>query len=60
MPARKFGAIVAVVAALLITAQLAAQAKPRGVDELEGLWKAERWFGPVARGPIVIRRTGSA
>ena len=60
MPARKFGAIVAVAAALLITAQLAAQAKPGGVDELEGLWKAERWFGPVARGPIVIRRTGSA
>jgi len=60
MPARKFGAIVAVVAALLITAQLAAQSKPGGVDELEGLWKAERWFGPVARGPIVIRRTGSA
>jgi len=60
MPARKFGAIVAVVAALLITAQLAAQSKPGGVDELEGLWIAERWFGPVARGPIVIRRTGSA
>jgi CubicO group peptidase (beta-lactamase class C family) len=60
MPGRKFGAIVTVVAALLITAQLTAQAKAGGVDELEGLWKAERWFGPVARGPIVIRRTGSA
>ena len=48
-------------AAMLVAAQLAAQTKPLGgVDELEGLWKAERWFGPVARGPIVLRRTGSA
>jgi CubicO group peptidase (beta-lactamase class C family) len=60
MPARKFGAIVAVVAALLITAQLAAQTKPGSVDELAGLWKAQRSFGPFARGPLVIQRVGSS
>jgi CubicO group peptidase (beta-lactamase class C family) len=27
-------------------------------DELAGLWKAKRWFGPFARGPLVIERTG--
>jgi CubicO group peptidase (beta-lactamase class C family) len=28
-------------------------------DELAGLWKAARWYGPFARGPLVIRRTGT-
>src|SRR4029079_1294488 len=27
-------------------------------DELEGLWKAKRWFGPDAGGLLVIQRTG--
>jgi CubicO group peptidase (beta-lactamase class C family) len=27
-------------------------------DELAGLWKAKRWFGPFARGPLVIQRSG--
>lgn len=27
-------------------------------DELAGLWKAKRWFGPFARGPLVLRKTG--
>jgi CubicO group peptidase (beta-lactamase class C family) len=27
--------------------------------ELVGLWKAKRWFGPFARGPLVIKRTGA-
>ncbi|HEY6064796.1 MAG TPA: hypothetical protein VIY96_01480, partial [Thermoanaerobaculia bacterium] len=27
-------------------------------EELVGLWKAKRWFGPDARGALVIRRSG--
>jgi len=62
MSVRGFGAIaVAVVAAALsANAQQPAQSPPGSVDELAGLWKAQRWFGPVARGPLVIRRTGSS
>lgn len=41
-------------ALLLIVAASAASA-----DELEGLWKAKRWFGPFARGPLVIQQTGA-
>src|SRR5262245_56485533 len=29
------------------------------VAELAGLWKAQRWFGPEARGPLVIRKNGA-
>lgn len=35
-------------------------ALPVSADELEGLWKAKRWFGPFARGPLVVQRTGTA
>jgi len=42
----------------LPVAQAAAQA-PVDTVELAGLWKAKRWFGPFARGPLVIQRTGS-
>src|SRR5690349_6549283 len=28
-------------------------------DDLEGLWKAKRRFGPDARGLLVIQRTGA-
>jgi CubicO group peptidase (beta-lactamase class C family) len=28
------------------------------VEELLGLWKAKRWFGPSGRGPLVIEKTG--
>ncbi len=53
--------IVAVLAAALFTtAQLHAQTQNGSVDELAGLWKAQRWFGPVARGPLVIRRAGAS
>ena len=27
-------------------------------DTLVGLWKAQRWFGPFARGPLVLERRG--
>jgi CubicO group peptidase (beta-lactamase class C family) len=62
MSVRGFGAIaVAVVsAALSAAAQQPAQTQRGSVDELAGLWKAQRWFGPVARGPLVIRRSGSS
>ncbi len=39
---------------LLIFAALSVEA-----DGLEGLWKAKRWFGPFARGPLVMQRTGT-
>lgn len=29
-------------------------------DELAGLWKAKRWFGPFARGPLIIQKTGAS
>ncbi len=31
-----------------------------GADELAGLWKARQWTGPIARGPLVIQRTGAS
>src|SRR5436309_1429441 len=35
-------------------------ALPLAADDLEGLWKAKRWFGPFARGPLTVQRSGSA
>ncbi len=32
---------------------------PQDADALAGLWKAQRWFGPYARGLLVIRRSGT-
>jgi hypothetical protein len=43
------------IAFLLIVAALPAAA----ADELEGLWKAKRRFGPDARGLLVLQRTGA-
>jgi len=37
---------------------IAATAPAGSLDELAGLWKAKRWFGPFARGPLIIQRTG--
>jgi CubicO group peptidase (beta-lactamase class C family) len=28
-----------------------------GAEDLSGLWKAQQWFGPSARGPLLIERT---
>lgn len=39
-------------------ASAATAAPTASADELAGLWKAKRWFGPFARGPLVIQRTG--
>ena len=62
MSARRLGAIALIVVVLsFVSAALArAQTQAGSVDELAGLWKADRWFGPAARGPLVIRRTGSS
>lgn len=35
-------------------------ATPVRLDHLAGLWKAKRWFGPAARGPLVITRADAA
>jgi CubicO group peptidase (beta-lactamase class C family) len=34
-------------------------AVPLAANDLEGLWKAKRWFGPFARGPLTVQRSGS-
>ena len=38
------------IAAFLLLANVQAQ-------DLTGLWKAQQWFGPYARGPLLIERT---
>jgi len=43
---------------LLAGAQQSATAPAASADELVGLWKAKRRFGPDGRGPLVIQRTG--
>jgi hypothetical protein len=30
---------------------------PNPADELVGLWKAQRWFGPHARGPLILHQS---
>jgi CubicO group peptidase (beta-lactamase class C family) len=45
---------------ICIALALIVAAIPASADELEGLWKAKRWFGPFARGPLVILRTGTS
>lgn len=59
-------AVAALVLAVLLAgmrpslAQPDATATPAGsIDELAGLWKAKRHFGPFARGPLIIQRTGT-
>jgi CubicO group peptidase (beta-lactamase class C family) len=44
------------VALLLLLGDVHAQQQP---SELVGLWKAQQWFGPYARGPLLIERTES-
>ena len=48
-------------AGLALTAPRGAAAAPASgsVAELAGLWKARRWFGPDARGPLTIRKSGA-
>jgi CubicO group peptidase (beta-lactamase class C family) len=47
------------IALLLIFMAIPAAAAPASpADELAGLWKAKRWFGPFARGPLTLQRAG--
>jgi hypothetical protein len=45
---------------IVVAISAAAPATPAGsADELAGLWKAKRWFGPFARGPLILQQTGA-
>src|SRR5262249_35918414 len=46
--------IVAITLSLLL-----ASAHAQQQQELVGLWKAVQWFGPYARGPLLIERTSA-
>jgi CubicO group peptidase (beta-lactamase class C family) len=48
--------ILVAVALLLLIGDAHAQQQS---SELAGLWKAQQWFGPIARGPLLIERTQS-
>src|SRR5262245_53507479 len=50
--------IVATLAVAILFAGAARAQQPP--DPFEGLWRARRWFGPEARGPLVIRREGAS
>src|SRR5258705_12088762 len=62
MSVRGISAVVVALFAVALpgTAQEQAQRQTASVDELAGLWKAQRLFGPLARGTLVIRRSGSS
>ncbi|MFL5484244.1 MAG: serine hydrolase domain-containing protein [Gemmatimonadaceae bacterium] len=61
MPAYGSRPLFALLAAVLCgTLQQPLSAQAGSADELAGLWRAQRWFGPVARGPLVVRRNGSS
>src|SRR4051812_19956738 len=57
LPMKRAWTICAVAVFLMFAPQALAQ--PAATPNLEGLWKAERVFGPRARGPLVIRRIGA-
>jgi len=41
-----------------VPATAPAAASPNGADELEGLWKAKRWFGAFESSRLIIQRNG--
>ena len=45
---------------LLLSANPAYPHTTSPADTLTGLWKAQRWFGPMSRGTLIIRKKGSA
>jgi CubicO group peptidase (beta-lactamase class C family) len=47
-------AVIALLACVASAGAFAAES----ADELVGLWKAHRWFGPAAHGPLVLERSG--
>jgi CubicO group peptidase (beta-lactamase class C family) len=44
---------------VLALAPVVAAATSAAGDDLSGLWKAQKWFGPDTRGPVIIRRAGA-
>jgi CubicO group peptidase (beta-lactamase class C family) len=53
--------VIIVLAALLLAGPQQSTVGPAAsADELVGLWKAKRRFGPDGRGPLIIQRIGSA
>src|SRR5688500_20351162 len=57
--ARLLAALIAFAAAPLAIRAPSDKPTSASGDELVGLWKAKRWFGPDARGPLIIQRSGS-
>jgi CubicO group peptidase (beta-lactamase class C family) len=51
--------VLTIVAGLTVNGQSPAQPTARSTDEIVGLWKAKRSFGPNARGPLVLLKTAS-
>jgi len=43
-------------AVMALSPSVHGQSQTSGADELTGLWKAKRRFGPDARGPLVVQR----
>ena len=60
MSRRGFGSIVSALLAVFFVSAPQLLSQAGSADELAGLWRAQRWFGPVTRGPLVIKRTGSS
>jgi len=56
---RRFLGMVVAVLVLGSPAMPASAAEPGSAQELAGLWKAKRCFGPDGRGPLAIQRTGA-
>ena len=46
--------------AFLLASAYAPATVAGSAEELAGLWTAKRWFGPMARGPLVIEREDSS
>ena len=51
---------VVIIAVLLCLASLGDSRPASSPDALIGLWRAQRCFGPMSRGPLVLLRAGSA
>lgn len=43
----------------IMAAAADAAASAATVNELVGLWKAQRWFGPDTHGPLIVQRSGA-
>ncbi|HKE43204.1 MAG TPA: serine hydrolase [Steroidobacteraceae bacterium] len=56
---RSPSAVCALLLAVLIASTPVARAETGTSDELVGLWKAQRWYGPYARGPLLLQKTAA-